>query len=366
VEIGIVGLPKCGKTTVFNALSKGDADISPSSASATKPNLGMAKVHDSRLSPLVEMFHPQRTVPAEVKYIDFPKAPEGPTRSQGIAGEFLNLLQRTDALLHVVRAFHDPSVPHVEGGVDPHRDLDAMDLELAFADLAILERRVERLESELKSAKANERDAKIREHATLDRIKSELEREIPIREQQLSTEEAKLLENFQFLTAKPMLIVWNIGEENVSESSALEEKLKLQYSKPGVEVVALCGKLEMDLAEMEDEEAEEFRSDMGLQEPGLHRAIRTSYELLGLVSFFTVGTDEVRAWTIDRYTPALKAAGKIHTDIERGFIRAEVISYEHLTECGSLAEGKKRGLFRLEGKTYKVQDGDVINFLFNV
>jgi hypothetical protein len=366
VEIGIVGLPKCGKTTVFNALSKGYADINPSAASATKPNLGVAKVEDSRLKPLVEMFNPQRMVPAEVKYIDFPKAPEGLTKSQGIAGEFLNLLQRTDALLHVVRTFLDPSVSHVEGWVDPYRDLAAMDLELAFADLAILERRVERLEGEIKGAKASERDAKLREHATLDRLKGELEHQVPIREQQLSAEEGKLLESFQFLTAKPILIVWNTGEEDLTQSSELEAKLKLQYSRPGMEVVVLCGKLEMDLAEMEDEEAEEFRSDMELQESGLHRAIRTSYELLDLVSFFTVGSDEVRAWTIDRDIPALKAAGKIHTDIERGFIRAEIISYDHLIQCGGLAEGKKKGLLRLEGKTYKVQDGDVINFLFNV
>ena len=366
MEIGIVGLPKCGKTTAFNALSGGSAAIAASSVSANKPNLGVAKVHDSRLKPLVEMFHPQRTVPAEVKYIDFSGAPEGLTRSQGIAGEFLNLLQGTDALLHVVRVFQDPSVPHIEGDVDPHRDLIAMDLELAFADLAILERRVERLESELKSAKAHEREAKLQEHATLDRIKRELEREVPIREQRLSLEEAKLLENFQFLTAKPMLIFWNIGEEDVAQSSILEEDLRSHYARPGVEVVALCGKLEMDLAEMEGAEAEEFRSAMGLQEPALHRAIRSSYHLLGLVSFFTVGADEVKAWTIKEITPAVKAAGKIHTDIERGFIRAEIISFDHLVQCGSLAEGRKKGLLRLEGKTYTVQDGDIINFLFNV
>ena len=366
MEIGIVGLPKSGKTTIFNALSKGDADITPTSASTTKPNLGVAKVHDSRLKPLEDLFHPQRTVPAEVKYIDFPKAPEGLTRSQGIGGEFLNLLQRTDALLHVVRAFHDPSVPHVEGNFDPHRDLATMDLELAFADLAILERRVERLEGELKGAKAHEKEAKLREHAFLDRIKCDLEGEVPIREQHLSSEEAKLLDNFQFLTAKPMLIVWNIGEEDVAQASDLEGKLQAQYSSPGVKVVTICGKLEMDLAEMEQVDEAEFREAMSLQESGLHRVIRSSYHLLGLVSFFTVGSDEVKAWTITRDTPALKAAGKIHSDIERGFIRAEVISFDHLSLCGNLAEGRKRGQLRLEGKTYKIQDGDVITFLFNV
>ena len=367
MEIGIVGLPKSGKTTVFNALSRGSADVSPFSASAaTKPNLGVAKVEDPRLWPLVEMFRPRKTAPAEVRYTDFPGTPEGLTKSQGIAGEFLNLLQRTDALLHVVRAFQNPTVPHVDGAIDPHRDLAAMDLELAFADLAILERRVERLEGELKGAKAQERERRLREHVTLDRIKGELERETPIREQQLSADDAKLLDNFQFLTAKPMLIVWNIGEEDAPQASALEEDLRSRYSRPGVEVVVLCGALEMELAEMDEHEAEEFRSAMELQEPGLHRAIRASYQLLGLTSFFTVGPDEVRAWTIDRDTLAVKAAGKIHTDIERGFIRAEVISYDHLIQCGSLAEGRKKGLLRLEGKAYPVQDGDVVNFLFNV
>ncbi|MBF8267273.1 MAG: ychF [Dehalococcoidia bacterium] len=366
MEIGIVGLPKSGKTTVFNALSRGSADISPFSASTAKPNLGVAKVPDPRLKILVDIFNPRRTVPAEVRYIDFPGTPEGLTRSQGITGEFLNLLQRTDALLHVVRAFPNPSVPHVEGNVDPHRDLVSMDMELAFADLAILERRVERLGSELKSAKASEREAKQREHAILDRIKGELGREMPIREQQLSAEGAKLLENFQFLTAKPMLIVWNIGEEDVPQAAELEEKLRGQYARPGVEVAALCGKLEMELAEMEEGEEAEFRKAMGPGESGLSRGIRLSYALLGLISFFTVGPDEVKAWTIPCNTPAVRAAGKIHSDIERGFIRAEVISFDDMARCGSLAEARKKGLLRLEGKTYQVQDGDVITFLFNV
>ncbi len=365
MEVGLVGLPTSGKTTLFNALSRGSADVGPAAASARKPNLGVSKVQDSRIAPLVEMFKPRKTVPAEVRYVDSPRAPEGPARSQGIAGELLNLLQRTDALLHVVRAFRDPTVPHEEGEVDPHRDLAAMDLELAFADLAILERRVERLEAELKGARAGERETRVRERNTLDRLKGELERELPIREQELSEEERRLLANFGFLTAKPLLTLWNIGEEDAAGAPEIEEELRTRYDRPGVEVVALCGKLEMELAEMDEDEAGELREAMGLQEPALDRAVRASYALLGLVSFFTVGPDEVRAWTIDRHTPAVKAAGKIHSDIERGFIRAEVISYDHLIECGGLPEGRKRGLLRLEGKTYEVQDGDVINFLFN-
>lgn len=365
MEIGIVGLHRAGKTSVFNALSKGNADVAFASA-GTKPNLGVAKVPDPRIAPLEEMFHPRRTSPAEVRYIDFPASQDASGQAQGFTGELRNMLEATDALLLVVRAFRDPSVPHDEGSVDPRRDLETMELELTFADLGILERRVQRLEGELKSARASEREARIREHATLDRIKAELEGEVPIRAQELSAEDVRLLENFRFLTAKPLLIVWNIGEEDAPGSAELEAQLRERLARPGVEVIVLCGKLEMDLVAMEEEEQQEFREAMSIAESGLNRAIRSSYGLLGLVSFFTVGADEVKAWTINRETPALKAAGKIHSDIERGFIRAEVISYDDLTRCGSLNEGKKKGLLRLEGKTYKVLDGDVINFLFNV
>ena len=366
MEFGIVGLPRCGKTTVFNALSRGRADVTPSPALPSKPNLGVAKVPDSRLKSLEEMFNPQRVVNAEVRYIDFPRGAEDITRSKGISGEYLNMLESADALLHVVRAFHDPSVPHVEGSVDPHRDLAAMDLEMAFADLAILERRVERLDNELKGARAGEREARAQEHALLDRIRAGLEAETPIREQTLSPDEARLLENFQFLTAKPLLIAWNIGEDDAHRASELGEELGGVYARPGVDVIVLCGRLEMDLAAMDEEEEEEFRAEMGIGESGLNRSIRTSYDILDLISFFTVGPREVRAWTLARNTAAVKAAGKIHSDMERGFIRAEVISFDDLAKCGNLAESKKRGLLRLEGKTYQVQDGDVVTFLFNV
>ena len=366
MEFGIIGLPKSGKTTVFNALSRGSAEIAPSPALASKPNLGVAKVPDARLVSLRDMFNPQRMVNAEVRYVDFPRGSEDISRTRGISGEYLNLLENTDALLHVVRAFEDPSVPHVEGSVDPHRDLVAMDLEMAFADLAILERRVERLQNELKGARAAEREARAQEHALLDRIRAGLEQEMPIREQSITPEEAKVLENFQFLSAKPLLIAWNIGEEDAGSVQELSEELRSRYSRPGVEVIVLCGKLEMDLAGMGEEEEEEFRSAMGIGESGLNQSIRKSYDILDLVSFFTVGPREVRAWTLERDTQAVKAAGKIHTDMERGFIRAEVVSFEDLSKCGNLAESKKRGLLRLEGKTYQVQDGDVITFLFNV
>lgn len=365
MEIGIIGLAKCGKTTIFNALSNGTAVVSPYSR-ASKPNLGVAKVNDHRLTKMVEIFKPQREVHAEVRYVDFPSNPETPDRSQAITGELLNMLEGSDAILHVVRAFQDSSVPHPELTVDPHRDLETMDMELAFADLGILERRVNRLDSELKSAKTSEKETRLRERNILQRIKSALESGTPIREQTLSDEELKLLENFRFITAKPILIVWNIGEDDIAQRAQIEEDINARYSRPNVEGIVVCGKLEMELMEMNDDDKIEFRDAMGIHESGLDRAIRESYRILGLVSFFTVGSDECKAWTISSDTTVIKAAGKIHSDIERGFIRAEVISYEDFLRCGTLAEGKKKGLLRLEGKTYKVQDGDIVTILFNV
>lgn len=366
MEIGIIGLPQCGKTTIFGALSGGESSVSNAMLNTNKPNLGVAKVQDPRLNMLEDMFNPVKTTPAEVKYIDFPKSQEANIKSKGISGEYLNSLQRADALLQVVRSFEDPAVPHIEGSIDPFRDISLMDLELSFSDLSILERRLEKLANELKSAKSNERDIKLKEQVTLSRVKKDLEQEIPIREQDISEDEQKILSNFQFLTAKPMLIVWNIGENNIDKSQIIEDDLRSQFARPGVGVVTLSGKIEMELGIMDVNESHEFREFMGIDEPALNKAIRSSYELLGLISFFTVGSDEVKAWTIEKNIEASKAAGKIHTDIERGFIRAEVISYQNLLDSGSLADGKKKGLVKLEGKSYNVRDGDIINFLFNV
>ena len=366
MEVGIIGLSQSGKTTIFNALSKGSSSTNLSPALANKINFGVAKVPDIRMKPLQEMFKPQKTTYAEVRYTDLPTSSDRTSRDQGITGESLNLLQRTDAIVNVVRAFDNPVVPHIEGSIDPKRDLQNMTMDLVLSDLLIIERRLTKLSGELKNTKAADKDNKSREYSTLQRIQEQLELEIPIRDQEIATDEAKLFENYQFLTSKPMLIIFNIPDTDSDQADSLEKELKLTYAKVKIDVVTMCGSLEMELSEIEDEEAEEFRNNMHLQEPGLYRAIRSSYQLLGLTSFFTVGPDEVKAWTIDKNLAASKAAGKIHSDIERGFIRAEVISYDHLMECGGIPEAKKKGLLRLEGKTYPVQDGDVINFLFNV
>jgi GTP-binding protein YchF len=365
MEIGIVGLPKSGKTTIFNALTRGRAQVSAHAASRDA-NIGVAKVPDERLQALARIFQPQKVVPAEIKYVDVAAAPKGFGKGEGISGVFLNQLSRADALVQVIRAFPDDNVPHIENSIDPKRDIAILGLELAFSDLAIIERRLQKLESSLKAAKGSERDPYLREQELLNRIKSGLESEVPVYRQPLSPEEIKALSVYQFLTAKPTLVVLNIGESQLEQAAALESEIRALYPYPQFAIVALCGKLEMELAEMSDEDAEVFRRDLKLGEAALARMVKLSYDLLGLISFLTVGADEVRAWSIARGTTAVKAAGKIHSDLERGFIRAEVIPFTQLMECGSMAEARRRGLLRLEGKSYIVQDGDVVTILFNV
>lgn len=366
MEIGIVGLPKSGKTTVFNVLTRGKAHTDAYSSAALTPNIGVVKVPDPRLDALAGLLKPKRTVPAEVTYIDIAAPATGFGKRGSPGGQFLAYLSKVDALAHVVRVFEDERIPHIEGSVSPERDIGTMNLELAFSDLAIIERRLDRLEASLKGAKQQERETCLREKALLSRIKSALENGIPIREQELSEQEVKEIENFQFLTAKPMLLLFNIGEVQLSEAGSLEGQLTDHYQRPNLGVAVLCSQLEMELTQLSDTEAEEFRESMGLRESSLDMMIRLSYSLLGLISFFTHVSDEVRAWTVRHNTNVQKAAGKVHSDMERGFIRAEVIGYDDLIKCGSIAEARKHGLLRLEGKNYVVQDGDLLTILFNV
>ncbi len=366
INIGITGLAQSGRTTVFNALTKGKADISSHVEKGFSPHIGVARVPEPRLQVLADMLHPQKVVSAEATYIDIGASVKSLVEGKAISGQLLNQLSNADALINVVRAFVDETVPHVEGSLDIARDIVAMNLELAFSDLALLERRLERINVSLKGAKPPERQSLLREQEMLTRVKAELERDIPIRELAITAEEAKVLANYQFLTAKPLLIVVNIGEEQLPRAASMEDELKSQYSQPKCRVITLCGELEMELAQLDDSAAEEFQTEFGLKESGLDRVIRVSYELLGLISFFTIVSGEIKAWSIQQGTSALKAAGKIHSDMEKGFIRAEVVAYDDLLKCGSIAEARKKGLLRLEGKNYIVQDGDVITFLFNV
>lgn len=365
VNIGIIGLPKSGKTSIFNGLTKGKVSTASSAIKDVAAQVGMASVPDPRVAVLVAMFKPQRTVPAEVKYIDI-GASVSSAKDEVISGQLLTQVSTVDVIVNVVRAFKDDSVPHVKATVDADRDIGIMDMELAFSDLSIIEKRQGRIEQSLKAAKPAMRPPIVKEQELLARIKPELEKGVPVREMGLTAEEVKLLSNYQFLTAKPLLIVLNIGEDQLSDVAALEKQFGEKYQKPHCRVIALCGKLEAELAQLDAQAAAQFRSDFGMGEVGLDRVVLISYDLLGLISFFTVGADEVKAWSITRGTDALHAAGKIHSDIERGFIRAEVIGYEALIKANGMAEAKKLGQLRLEGKTYIMQDGDCVNFLFNV
>ena len=365
MEIGIIGFPQSGKSTLLSALTRGRSETSSVGSSRQEALVGATRMADVRVATLADMYKPRKVTYAEVTYWDVPAATEGEGRP-GIGGQYLNLLQSADAFIHVVRAFDDPSVPHAAGAIDPRRDVEAMQAELALSDLIILERRLDRIEAGMKGTRNQERDVLLKETALLKRIQDQLEANVHLRDQQISSDEQLLISNYQFLTSKPILIAFNVGEDNLDEQLHLADWLTGDVESANVSAVSLCAKLEMELTQLSPEDEAEFRRDMGLGEPGLEKVVSTSYKLLGLISFFTVGPDEVRAWTVKVGTPASKAAGKIHTDIERGFVRAEVVTYDDLARWGSIPQVKKEGRFRLEGKTYVVQDGDVMNILFNV
>lgn len=360
MQIGIIGLPNSSKTTIFNALTRGHVETTPVPASTAQVHTAMVDVPDPRVRVLSEMFRPRRTTYAQVQYNDIAGLAPGIGKNGGIPGVLLNAINQNDALLHVVRAFRDDSVPHSEGSVDPARDLAALDAELLLSDLLIVETRLERLQKDLLSAQPARREAAAREQALLLRLREALEAGQPLRDVDLTAEEEKSLRGFAFLTLKPVLVVLNIGDEGESLAASLE------YSHKRTQVLALRGRLEMEIAQMAGEEAEAFLAEYGISEPTLNRLIRSSYELLGLQSFFTVGDDEVRAWTIRQGATAVEAAGTIHSDLARGFIRAEVVAYEDLIAAGSLAAAKERGAMRLQGKDYVVRDGDILNIRFNV
>jgi GTP-binding protein YchF len=366
IDIGIIGLPQSGKTTVFNALTGGSANTASRTAEGQAAHVGIAKVPEPRLDILNSVFHAKKIVQVETRYIDIGASVKNLVQDKGIGGELLNQLSNVDTLICVVRAFNDPSLPHPAGSIDIKRDIATMNLELIFSDLAIIERRREKIENSLKGAKPPERQSLLKEQEILTKFQAEMEKDRPIREMALEAQEAKIVTNYQLLTAKPLLVIINIGEEQLSQAAAMEEDINAQYTGGQRRAAAICGKLEMELAQMEPDEAREFRQDYGLQESGLERTIRLSHELSHLITFFTAGPNEVRAWSLPQGTPAVKAAGKIHSDMEKGFIRAESIGLDELVSCGGFAEARKQGKLRLEGKDYIIQEGDVITFLFNV
>jgi ribosome-binding ATPase len=351
MQTGIIGLPQVGKTTLFRILTKAPVDAKGGQAA----HVGIAKVPEARLGQLAKLYDPKKITYATVQYVDLAGVQKERMR------ESLASLRDVDAIAHVIRVFDDPTVPHSEGSIDPLRDATNLDLELILSDHDQVSKRLERVEKDLKKKKDPLLEL---EKTVLEKCKAHLEAEKPLRELELTAEERKPIGGFLFLSQRPMLYVLNLGDDEAAEMDKAIEKHKLSalQGRPNTAVVAVCGRLEAELAEMEEKEAAELLASYGLKEPGLNRLIRATYDLMGLISFFTAGEPEVRAWTIRKGASAVKAAGEIHSDIEKGFIRAEVVRCEDLLAAGSIAAAKEKAQVRLEGKEYIVQEGDVILF----
>jgi len=369
LKVGIVGFPQVGKTTILNLLTGGSFDT-VSRGIRADPHLGVARVPDPDLERLAALFNPKKITHATVDYVDVPGlAPgEGKAALQGEGKEmssYLTSLKNVDALLHVVRAFEDPNLPHCQGSVDPSRDIALFELEMIFSDLAIIERRLERLDKDLKKGKNPDL---AQEMALLSDLKKALEEERPLRDLDLSEEDRKRIRGFTFLSEKPLLVVINLGDDDVARIPTVLEDFNLQKqaATKRVAVVGVCGKIEAEIAALPDEDAGEFMEAMGFSGRAMNRIIGESYRLLGLISFYTAGEPEVRAWTIPDGTTASKAAGVIHSDFEKGFIKAEVVAFEDMLRLGSLHEARAHGLLRLEGRDYRVREKDVILFRFNI
>lgn len=362
MQIGIIGMPYVGKTTLFNALTKSSAETGVYGAQKDT-NISVIKVPDARLEPLAPIFNPKRVTPASIEYIDVAGMAKGVMEKGGMDANLLAALRNVNALAHVVRVFENNSVPHIEGSIDPKEDVENLNIELALADLQIIEKRLERIERDLRIRKESHL---VQEQQLLQRFFEMLEANIALREKDITADEELIIRGYQFLTQKPLLLILNIDEEQIGKSNGLLAQLSEFTEKPHTRALAVCAQLEMEIAQLDDEDATAFIEDLGLQESAMHRVIRTSYELLGLITFFTGGKTEVRAWTVKQGTTALAAAGMIHSDMERGFIRAETIQAEDLIRCGSIAKARDAGLLRLEGKEYVVEEGDFLTIRFNV
>ncbi len=362
MQVTIVGVPGSGKTTVFNALTGGHAETGGFSGSRAAPNLSVVKVPDERVDRLAGLFNPKKTTYADVTYVDV-AIPAGAAREGTVNPDVLALVRNADALLHVARAFDDPAaaVP-----ADPWRDVDDLDLEFTVADLSVIEKRLEKLTTQGRHGSQAERDQAQREEELLRRLEPHLSEGRPLRSFGLTDDEELLLRGYRFLTQKPVLVVLNIDEGRLPEAATLESDGRARYAQPSTDVAALAGKIEAELSELGDDDARLFMDDLGIAEPSRGRIIRLTYELLGLFSFFTAGEDECRAWTLRRGATAVDAAGAIHSDLARGFIRAQVIGVDELLEAGSMAEARSRGILRQEGRNYEMEENEVIEVLFNV
>ena len=365
MKLGIVGLPNVGKSTLFNSLTKAGAESANYPFCTIDPNVGVVTVPDKRLDVLGEMYHTKKIVPAAIEFVDIAGLVKGASKGEGLGNQFLANIREVDAIVHVVRCFEDSNIVHVDGSIDPIRDIETINLELIFSDLEILERRIAKT---IKVARNDKTAAK--ELALLNRIKEHLEENRLAKSFTTDDEDEQAwLESYNLLTYKPVIFAANVTEDEVADDAADNKGVQAvrEYAaQEGFEVFVICAQIEQELAELDEEEKKMFLEDLGLKESGLEKLIRASYHILGLISYLTAGEPEVRAWTIKRGTKAPQAAGKIHTDFERGFIRAEIVSYDDLMACGTHAAAKEKGLVRLEGKEYVVQDGDIIVFRFNV
>lgn len=364
MKLGMVGLPNVGKSTLFNAITNAGAQSANYPFCTIEPNVGMVSVPDERLDKLAEMYEPDKFTPATIEFVDIAGLVKGASQGEGLGNKFLSHIREVDAIIHVVRCFENDDITHVDGTIDPARDIETINLELILSDLDILSRR---LDNRKKAMKGNKTIAA--EVAFLERLVSELEQGKTARSVEMSDDQLDYLKEVSLLTIKPVIYACNMGENdflNGIESNKFYSKVKEIAADEGSETFPICAEMEAQIAELEPEEKEMFLEDMGLEKAGLDRLIKKSYDLLGLISYLTAGKPEVRAWTIKKGTKAPQAAGKIHTDFERGFIRAEVVAFDDLMKCGTMAAAKEKGLVRSEGKEYVMNDGDIVLFRFNV
>ena len=366
MKLGIVGLPNVGKSTLFNSLTKAGAESANYPFCTIDPNVGVVTVPDERLNVLGEMYHTKKIIPAAIEFVDIAGLVKGASKGEGLGNQFLANIREVDAIVHVVRCFEDSNIVHVDGSIDPLRDIETINLELIFSDLEILERRIS------KAVRAARNDKTIaKELALMERIKAHLEdgKMAKSFDDINDEDEQQWLESYNLLTYKPVIFAANVAEDDLADDGASNAGVQAvrEYAKrEDCEVFVVCAEIEQEIAELDDDEKSMFLEELGLKESGLEKLIKASYSLLGLISYLTAGEPEVRAWTIKKGTRAPQAAGKIHSDFERGFIRAEIVSYDDLMACGTYNAAKEKGLVRLEGKDYVVQDGDIILFRFNV
>lgn len=364
MKLGIVGLPNVGKSTLFNAITKAGAESANYPFCTIDPNIGIVSVPDERLDKLAEMYNPKKVVNTAIEFLDIAGLVKGASKGEGLGNKFLSHIREVDSIIHVVRCFEDTNIVHVDGSIGPARDIETINLELIFADLEMLEKRIDKAKKQAKSG-----DKKFQnELELLDNIRKHLESNQPVRSMIVDEEEKKYIEQLFLLTSKPLLYCANVAENDIKnpEDNPFVNELISCANKEQADVMIICAQIEEEIAQLEDEEKDMFLSEMGLNESGLDRLIKASYKLLGLISFLTAGEPEVRAWTIKKGTKAPQAAGKIHSDFERGFIRAEIVAYNDLIKAGSYNAAKEQGLVRSEGKEYVMKDGDVTLFRFNV